>query len=45
VGWRDAHWADDDRVVSTTDAVRAVAWGALAVVLLAVGGVLLSLLH
>lgn len=45
VGWRDADWADEDsHVVTTTDHSRALVWGALAVALLAVGGLVYSLL-
>jgi hypothetical protein len=44
VGWRDADWAEHDRDVSTVGHGRAIIWGALAVVFLAVGGVLLSLI-
>jgi hypothetical protein len=45
VGWRDADWADEDHAVAATDHTRAIAWGALAVALLAVAGVLLTLLN
>jgi hypothetical protein len=45
VGWRDADWADEEHVVTTTDHSRAVVWGALAVVVLTLGGVLLTLLR
>jgi hypothetical protein len=45
VGWRDADWADEDHAVTATDHTRAIAWGALAVALLAIAGVLLTLLN
>jgi hypothetical protein len=46
MGWRDTDWANlEQDEVATHDQTRTIVWGALAVVLLAVGGVLLTLLQ